>query len=68
MFPDAAAQLTPDVVWDRGFRSGRASCVAMMQPANHREGDDLPPIRRLALAEFRRVLAARGRRTAPRYT
>jgi hypothetical protein len=47
------AQLTlaPDVVRDRGFRSGCASGVAMMQPADHREGDDLPPIGGLALAE-----------------
>jgi hypothetical protein len=43
------AQLTPDVVWDRDFGSGCASRVAMMQPANHREGDDLPPIGGLAL-------------------
>jgi hypothetical protein len=31
----------------------------MMEPADHREGDDLPPIRRLALAEFGGVLAER---------
>ena len=55
------AQLTrtPDFLWDRDFGSGCASCVAMMQPADHREGDDLPAIRRLALAEFRGVLVER---------
>jgi hypothetical protein len=31
----------------------------MMQPADHREGDDLSPIRGLALAEFGGVLAER---------
>jgi hypothetical protein len=51
--------LTPDVAWDRDFGSGCASCVAMMQPADHREGDDLSPIRGLALAEFGGVLAER---------
>ena len=53
------AQLTPDVVWDRDFGSGCASRVAMTQPANHREGDDLPPIGGLALAEVGGVLAER---------
>ncbi len=53
------AQLTPDVVRDRGFRSGCASRVAMMQPADHREGDDLPPFRRLVLAAFGGVLVER---------
>jgi hypothetical protein len=53
------AQLTPDVVRDRGFRSGCASRVAMMQPADHREGDDLTPVRRLALTVFGDVLAER---------
>jgi hypothetical protein len=53
------AQLTPDVVWDRDFGSRCASCVAMMQPADHREGDDRSPVRRLALAELRGVLAER---------
>jgi len=51
--------LTLDVVWDRGFRSGCASCVAMMQSADHREGDHLPPIVGLALTEFGGVLAER---------
>ena len=55
----APLTLTPDVVWDRGFRSGCASCVAMMQPADHRECDDLPPIGGLALAEFGGVLVER---------
>jgi len=54
----AQLTLTSDVAWDRDFGSGCASCVAMMQPADHREGDDLPPIRRLALAEFRGVFAS----------
>ena len=31
----------------------------MMQAADPREGDDLPPIRRLALVEFGRVLVER---------
>ena len=44
------AQLTPDFMWDRDFRSGCASRVAMMQSADHREGDALPPIGGLALA------------------
>ena len=35
------------------------SCVAMMQPADHREGDYLPPIGGLALAEFGGVLVER---------
>jgi hypothetical protein len=47
---DSPAQLTPDVVWDPEFRSGCASCVAMMLPAHHREGDDFPSIDGLALA------------------
>ena len=55
----AQLTLTPDVVWDRDFGSGCASRVAMMQPADHREGDDLPPIRRLALAWFGGVLVER---------
>ena len=36
-----------------------ATCVAMMQPADHREGDDLPPIGGLALAVFGGVLVER---------
>jgi hypothetical protein len=55
----AQPTLTPDVVWDRDFGSGCASRVAMMQPADHREGDDLPSIGGLALAELRGVLAER---------
>ncbi|MBW2161063.1 MAG: hypothetical protein JRH14_14075, partial [Deltaproteobacteria bacterium] len=50
------AQLTPDFAWDRGFGSGCASGVAMMQPADHREGDDLPSIDGLALARFGGIL------------
>ena len=46
----AQLMLMPDVVWDRGFGSRCASCVAMMQPADHRESDDLPSIYGLALA------------------
>jgi hypothetical protein len=57
--PPVRAQFTPDVVWDRDFGSGCVSCVAMMQPADHREGDDLPPVRRLALAVFGGVLVER---------
>ncbi len=57
--PAQCAQLTPDVAWDRDSRSGCASCVAMMQPADHRECDDLPPTRRLALAWFGGVLVER---------
>jgi hypothetical protein len=38
----AQLTLTSDVAWDRDVGSGGASCVAMMQPADHREGDDLP--------------------------
>ena len=53
------AQLTPDFVWDRDFGSGCASGVTMMQPADHREGDDLPPIYGLALAWFGGVLIER---------
>ena len=52
----AQLMLTSDVAWDRDFGSGGASCVAVVQPADHREGDDLPPIGRLALADLRRVL------------
>ena len=55
----AQLRLASDVAWNRDFGSGGASCVAMMQPADHREGDDLPPIRRLALAEVGGVLAER---------
>ena len=55
----AQLTLTSDVAWDRDFGSGCASRVAMMQSADHREGDDLPPIRRLALAEVGGVLAER---------
>ena len=55
----AQLTLTPDVVWNRDFGSGCASRVAMMQPADHREGDDLPPIGGLALAEVGGVLAER---------
>ncbi len=33
--------LTPDVVRDGDFGLGCASCVAMMQPTDHREGDDV---------------------------
>ena len=35
--------------------SGCDSRVAMMQPADDRKGDDLPPVRRLALALLRSV-------------
>ena len=45
----AQLTLTPDVVWDRDFGSSCASCVAIVQATDHREGDDLPPVRRLAL-------------------
>jgi len=38
----AQLMLASDVAWDRDCGSGGASCVAMMQPADHREGDDLP--------------------------
>jgi hypothetical protein len=55
----AQLTLTPDFVWDRDFGSGCASRVAMMQPADHRERDDLPPIGGLALAEVGGVLAER---------
>jgi hypothetical protein len=55
----AQLTLTPDVAWDRDSRSGCASCVAMMQPADHREGDDLPSIYGLALAWFGGVLVER---------
>jgi hypothetical protein len=52
----AQRTLTPDVAWDRDFGSGRASRVAMMEPADHREGDDFPSIDGLALAGFGGVL------------
>ena len=55
----AQLMLTSDVAWDQDVGSGGASCVAMMQPADHREGDDLPPIGGLALAELRGVLIER---------
>ena len=48
----AQLMLTSDVAWDRDFGSGGASCVAVVQPADHREGDDRPPIGGLALAAF----------------
>ena len=51
--------LTSDVAREQDVGSGGASCVAMMQPADHREGDDLPPIGGLALAEVGGVLAER---------
>ena len=59
--PAQWAQLTlkPDAAWDRDFRSGCASCVAMMQPADHREGDDVPPIDGLALTRFGGILIER---------
>ena len=37
----AQLTLTSDVAWNRDFGSRCASCVAMMQPADHREGDDV---------------------------
>jgi len=55
----AQCALAPDFVWDRDFGSGCASRVAMMQPADHRECDDLPPIGGLALADFGGVLVER---------
>ena len=55
----AQLTLTPDFVWDRDFGSGCASCVAMMQSADYREGDDLASIDGLALAGFGGVLAER---------
>ena len=55
----AQLTLTSDVAWEQDVGSGGASCVAMMQPADHREGDDLPPIGGLALAELRGVLIER---------
>jgi hypothetical protein len=58
----AQLTLTPDVVWDRDFGSSCASCVAMVQATDHREGDDLPPVRRLVLAAFGGVLAERKAR------
>ncbi len=59
--PAQCAQLThtPDAGWDRGSRLGCASGVAMMKPADHREGDDFPSIDRLALAGFGGVLVER---------
>ena len=59
--PSQCAELTPtpDVAWDPEFRSGCASRVAMMQSADHRECDDLPPIGGLALAAFGGVLVER---------
>ena len=44
---------------DPDSRSGCASRVAMMQPADHRKGDDVPPIGGLALAVFGGVLPER---------
>ena len=41
------------------FRLGCASCVAMMQSADHREGDDLPSIYGLPRAGFGGVLVER---------
>ena len=38
---------------------GGASCVAMMEPADHRKGDDVSPIDGLALAGFGGVLVER---------
>jgi len=58
------AQLTPDFMWDRDFRSGGASRVAMMQSADHRECDDLPPIGGLALAASGSIWRSRAGRTA----
>jgi hypothetical protein len=46
----AQLTLTPDFVRDRDFGPGCASRVVMMQPADHRESDDLPSINGLALA------------------
>jgi hypothetical protein len=51
--------LKPEVVWDRDLRLGGVSCVAMMQPADHREGDDLPSVDGLPLARFGGVLVER---------
>ena len=55
----AQLTFTPDVVWDRDFGSGCAPRVAMMQATDHREGDDLPPIGGIALAELGGVLVER---------
>ena len=55
----AQLTLTHDFAWDRDFGSGGASRVAMMQPADHRKGDDLPPIGGLALVEVGGVLVER---------
>ena len=52
----AQLMLTPDAAWDRDFGSGCSSRVATMQPADHREGDDLPPIVGLALTRFGGIL------------
>jgi hypothetical protein len=57
--PVQYAQLTPDAAWDRDVGLGCASCVAMMQPADHRECDDVSLIGRLALAEVGGVLVER---------
>jgi len=42
-----------------GQSSGCASCVAMMQPADHQEADDVPFIGRFALADLGGVVAER---------
>ena len=55
----AQLMLTSDVAWDQDFRSGGASCVAVVQPADHREGDDLPPIVGFALTRFGGILIER---------
>lgn len=44
---------------DGDARSGCASHVAMMQSADHREGDGLPPFAGLALARFGSALVER---------
>ena len=55
----AQLRLASDVAWNRDFGSGGASRVAMMQSADHREGDDLPLIGGLPLAGFRSILFER---------
>ena len=55
----AQLTLTPDAARDRDFGLGCASCVAMMQAADHREGDDLPLIGGLSPAGFGGVLVER---------
>ena len=55
------AQLMPDVVPDRGIGSGWASYSAMMRPADHREGDDLPRNRWTRARGFRLALAVASR-------